>query len=86
MALEIYVAIDCQTCARALELADAVARQYPGLIVEVIDVSETEAAVPDAVFAVPTYVLDGRVVSLGNPSVDDLTEMIDSALTSLGGG
>ncbi|HEU0073778.1 MAG TPA: thioredoxin family protein [Dehalococcoidia bacterium] len=80
MALEIYIEAGCSSCGRALALAQEVAQLYPGLIVEVVDISETERSVPDSVFAVPTYVLDGKVVSLGNPSPTELTSMIESAL------
>jgi predicted thioredoxin/glutaredoxin len=80
MSLEIYVEAGCHSCVRALELAAEVIRLYPKLIVEVVDISQTESIVPDSVFAVPTYVLDGRVVSLGNPSQDELSALIESAL------
>ncbi len=81
MALEIYVEAACPGCDRALALAGNVARRYPGIVVEVIDITETARAVPDSVFAVPTYVLDGKVVSLGNPSEEELTAMIDDVLS-----
>ena len=78
--LQIYVEPGCVSCGRALELAGDVARQYPGLIVEVIDISDGEREVPEDVFAVPTYVLNGKVVSLGNPSESDLSELVEAAL------
>ncbi len=82
MSLEVYVEAGCTSCNRAFEIAEEVAQMYPALSVEVIDISETQRSVPEAVFAVPTYVLDGKVVSLGNPSTADLRQMIDAALAS----
>jgi hypothetical protein len=66
--LEIYVTPDCLGCETARRLAESVymrAKQYAE--VRVIDLSVTGAERPSAVFAVPTYLLDGRVISLGNP-------------------
>ena len=80
MSLEIYVEAGCLSCGRALELAEEVTRLYPRLMVEVVDISQTERVLPDSVFAVPTYILDGRVVSLGNPSQVELSALIELAL------
>lgn len=80
MSLEIYVEAGCSSCGRAFELASQVSQRYPGFAVEVVDISDTEKTLPDAVFAVPTYVLDGAVVSLGNPSECELSRMIEAAL------
>lgn len=73
--LAIYVSEHCPNCVYAREVADAIRMRYPAVVVDVIDVSESRAAVPEAVFATPTYLLNGRVWSLGNPS----EEMIRSA-------
>lgn len=69
--LEVYVVADCFGCARARELvAWLTAMELPQLDVRLIQLDEQGAARPPAVFAVPTYVLDGRVLSLGNPDQD----------------
>ena len=81
MSLEIYVEAGCSTCDRAWELADAMACLYPGISVDVVDISDTGREVPEAVFAVPTYMLDGQVISLGNPSYEELASKLDGALT-----
>ncbi len=82
MSLEIYVEAGCSTCERARELADQVARHYPKLAVDVVDISDTDREVPEAVFAVPTYVFNGAVISLGNPSYEELTEKLNGSLVS----
>ncbi len=66
--LDIYVAPGCPGCATARRLA-VVLRDLalPDLDVRVVDLSDPDVVRPAAVFAVPTYVLDGRLLSLGNP-------------------
>ena len=68
MRLEIYVASHCVGCQEAMRIAD-LAQGIAGLDVAVINLDHATPArpVPDNVVAVPTYLLDGRVVSLGNP-------------------
>jgi predicted thioredoxin/glutaredoxin len=66
MRLEIYVANQCATCDQALVIAER-AQAVAGLEVAVISLDDPQQLVPASVFAVPTYLLDGRVVSLGNP-------------------
>ena len=73
--LAIYVSEHCPVCLYAREVADMIRAQYPSVVVDVIDVVESRGAVPEVVFATPTYVLNGRVWSLGNPS----QEMIRAA-------
>jgi hypothetical protein len=66
--LEIYVAPDCFGCETACTLAGMVrALDWPDLEVRLLDLSSPGVTRPATVFAVPTYVLDGRVISLGNP-------------------
>lgn len=72
VSLEIYVESDCSTCAYAYELAERVRREMPWVEVRVVDVTDPRAQVPTSVFAVPTYLLNGRTISLGNPREADL--------------
>lgn len=66
--LEIYVAGGCIGCETARRIvSDLRARSLPGLDVRLIDLHAPGAVRHPAVFAVPTYLLDGRVISLGNP-------------------
>lgn len=66
MRLEIYIANQCTNCEEALLIAER-ACGIAGLEVAVIDLDKTGQHVPTHVVAVPTYLLDGQVVSLGNP-------------------
>jgi hypothetical protein len=47
--------------------------------VEVVDISQPGAPVPPQVFATPTYILNNRVVSLGNPSLEHLCRLLGEA-------
>jgi hypothetical protein len=72
MCLDIYIGSHCDNCQEALSLA-ALARGMAGVEVTVIDLDASDAEqavpqVPPTVFAVPTYLLDGQLLSLGNPS------------------
>jgi hypothetical protein len=50
--------------------------------VRVVDLSLTAGDRPDAVFAVPTYMLNGELLSLGNPEKDELMQIIQSTIDS----
>lgn len=66
--LEIYVTSHCSNCQYSQSVAERIRVRYPHVIVEIIDVETMPEAIPDTVFATPTYVLNGSVWSLGNPS------------------
>ena len=68
--LEVYVARHCGGCDEARRLADEVAVRFPDLDVRVIDLADGPS--PEPVAAVPTYVMDGAVIALGNPRPEDL--------------
>ena len=75
--LEIYVAPDCFGCETARDLAGTIhAFGWPHLEVRLLDLSEPHVTRPPEVFAVPTYLLDGRVISLGNPEREWLLDQV----------
>ena len=57
-----------------------VAQRFPQLVAEIINLDEPEAQPPDNVFAVPTYVLDGKVIFLGNPYREQMFAKLSAAL------
>ena len=81
--LQVFVEAGCALCQRALRLAEEVEGAFPELAVRVIDASEPSGR-PDDVFAVPTFVLNGRVLSLGNPKRSLLHHAIESLLRRQG--
>jgi thiol-disulfide isomerase/thioredoxin len=80
LVLKIFVAEDCPSCLEARVIAGRIAQDYPDHIVEVIDISDNRAVVPDTVFATPTYMLGNRIVSLGNPRPDEIVRWFQQAI------
>lgn len=74
--LNVYIAEHCPGCAEARQVAAAIERDYPHVAVAIIDIGQPDAVVPEAVFATPTYLLNGRVVSLGNPGPEDVARWL----------
>ena len=75
--LKIYVTAGCRGCKRALELAEWVQKTQPGLKVRIVDLSVVPDGGSDLVFAVPTYIFDGKPIFLGNPSLRELQTWLD---------
>jgi hypothetical protein len=65
--VSIYVTAHCENCRYALEMAAYIRQHFPQVAVCVVDLATTTEQVPPVVFATPTYLLNGRVWSLGNP-------------------
>ena len=77
--LRIFVTDDCPGCAEARHIALQVRQEFPHLKVEIVDLTDPRTTVPEEVFATPTYMLDDRVVSLGNPGPAEITRWAASA-------
>lgn len=80
LALEVVIAKHCQQCRQSLSVADALQNEFPALTVRVVDLDAPDAVKPNAVFAIPSYVLNGRVVSLGNPGIEEISGTIRALL------
>lgn len=72
LTLQVVIAKHCQQCRESLRVAEALQREFPALAVRVTDLDAPGALKPAAVFAVPCFLLNERVVSLGNPEVEEL--------------
>ena len=48
--------------------------------IELRDISD--GCCPDSVFATPTYVLDGRTIYLGNPTLEELLAKLGATVAS----
>ena len=79
MHLEIYITDQCTNCQEALLIAEQ-AGSIAGLEVTVVNLDAPGQPVPPQVFAAPTYVLNGLVVSLGNPKRDTFLAGLRAAL------
>ena len=75
--LDIYVGPNCFGCDTAHSIAQEVQDlDLPDVHIHVIDLGDPTSVRPASVFAVPTYLLNGRVLSLGNPEVDWLRDQL----------
>jgi hypothetical protein len=77
--LRLYVERGCPSCPAAVEVLQRVERAYPVVDAEVVDLGLSSGLRPPAVFAVPTFTLDGHVVFLGTPSWDEMTRALRQA-------
>ena len=72
--LQVYIAETCWVCAEAQRIVADVAPRFPEVKIELLDLNKVER--PAAVFAAPTYVLNGRVIFLGNPTRQQLQQKL----------
>lgn len=82
--LTLFVATDCPSCVNAQQIAMKATRDFPSLNVNIVDVDQPDAVIPAHVFAVPTFCLGDRVISLGTPDWHQLTHQIRLQLTTFG--
>lgn len=75
--LEVYVSNDCWSCEETFRIVSDISPKIPELQVTFINM-ETVEEKPENVFAVPTYLLNGRVISLGNPTREELYQKLES--------
>lgn len=76
LTLEIYTMRYCLTYDMAQETARDIAARLPEITVAVYDLEDEDVTAPPEVFSVPTYLLNGTVISLGNPYLDQLEAKI----------
>jgi len=63
-----------------VQLADEAAARFPNVVVRVVDLELDRSPPPDPVVAMPTYLLNGRVISLGNPYPEELFARLHEAV------
>ncbi len=75
--LQIYITKGgCNNCEIVEEVAEQVAARLPELKIEIIDLNQPGSVKPPVVFAVPTYLWGGKVISLGNPEPNWLVQKL----------
>ena len=77
--LQVYITDDCWSCAETRRIVADVSPRFPGVLVEFLDMTLSDR--PDSVFAVPTYLLNGRVISLGNPTRHELSQKLSKEMS-----
>lgn len=78
--LDVYISETCWSCDEARQIVADMRPQFPGTTIELRDIGDERR--PSNVFATPTYVLDGRIIFLGNPTRDQLREILAKAQAS----
>lgn len=78
--LRIYIGQHCWSCDEAVRLAGEVRTRFTGVNVELIDLDAEGSVNVDDVFSTPTYVFNGRTISLGNPTPEKLFAMVSASL------
>lgn len=78
--LDVYISAHCWQCPEAQRLARKAQLEFPAIAVRVIDLDQPGVMQPAFVFAVPTFVLNGQVISLGTPTPEDLDQKIRQTL------
>lgn len=78
--LHVYVAADCRICDRTRQIVAEVRALRPDYPIELIDLDLAGTSKPAAVFGTPTYCLGERIISLGNPALQDLVTLMDAEI------
>jgi hypothetical protein len=78
--LRIYIGQHCWSCDEAVRLAEQVRSMFKGIKVEVIDLDIEGSVNSDDVFSTPTYVFNGRTISLGNPAPEELFAKVAASI------
>lgn len=79
--LQVYVSSDCWLCAESRKIVADVVPNFPDVALELLEMNGR--TLPEPIFAVPTYVLNGRVISLGNPTRQELSNILQAALQTV---
>jgi hypothetical protein len=70
--LEVLVSASCASCWHSLTLLAQLAASHPEVRVRVTDVDEPGWVSPPGFVGTPMFLAGGRVLSLGNPTVEAL--------------
>ena len=73
--LDVYITEECWACDEARRIVADLAPQFPNIDIELRDVHDERP--PSTVFATPTYILDGRTIFLGNPTLEELSQKLE---------
>lgn len=76
--LEIFVTEDCWSCEESRRIAAEAEARFADVEVALLNLEHDPR--PPEVFAAPTFVLNGRIISLGNPRRELLWERLTQQL------
>ncbi len=72
--LTVYIADDCWSCVETRRILDDVMPLFPNTLLNLVNTATQP--LPENVFAVPTYLLNDKVISLGNPTREALQKWL----------
>ncbi len=75
--LQVVVSGTCIGCVEALRLLRELHEQLPDLQTDLLDLDVAPERRPDAVVAVPSYLIDSKLTFTGNPTLDQLLACFD---------
>ena len=75
--LQIFIDDACFVCDEARRLADLAQEKFPHVRISLISVSSNGVNIPEPVFAVPTYMMNGKTLWLGNPYELEFLETLE---------
>lgn len=81
--LEIFVVDHCWSCDESRRIAAEAGARFAGTVEVALRDLEREPH-PTTVFAAPTYVVEGRVFSLGNPRREELWARLSQLIREKG--
>ncbi|RMG92198.1 MAG: hypothetical protein D6706_17220 [Chloroflexi bacterium] len=79
--LQVYISDECWTCEETRRILADVSPDFPDVEIELLDLNNHHR--PDTVFAVPTYLINGQIAFLGNPTRSELTQKLLSVRHAL---
>lgn len=81
--VDIFVAEHCFVCEYSYEVAAFIRRAFPQVSVRMINMADSQVEIPEVVFATPTYLLNGKLWSLGNPSNEEVLSKLKGMLADM---
>jgi len=75
--LQVYLASHCLTYDRTIALIAYLRQNRPRVQVQVINLDDSNVQIPDYIIGSPIYAWNHQVVSLGNPSEEELLRIAD---------
>lgn len=79
--LQVYISENCWTCRETVRIVEEMREAFPDAEIDLLDIDDPSRL--EEVFAAPTYVLDGRVISLGNPRRETLRRRLGQEETAV---
>jgi len=72
--LTVFVSDHCFNCKESVVIAEEIKQKYPQIDVNIFNVDRVRPEVD--IFAVPTYALNGEIIFLGNPTEQEIENLL----------